>query len=230
VAVKVLAPAFACSPRGRARFRAEARALAKVCHPNVVQIHDVVEEGPVCAGVMEWVEGLSLARLLDLLRPLGAEATSADVAHAFGEPLPARPGPFTVVACRLAIAVGRALGAVHHAGLVNRDVKPSNFLVRKDGTPLLSDFGLAWDPEVSLGTETGAFVGTAAFAAPEQLRGTGVAATAEPDARADIYGLGASLYAGLAGRPPSEGRSSAGVGAQGDGAALAGDFHHALGD
>jgi serine/threonine protein kinase/tetratricopeptide (TPR) repeat protein len=202
VALKVLAPAFAASRDGRARFRAEARALAKVRHPNVLPIYDVVDSGPACAYVMEWVEGGTFARLLESIRPAGPGASTDDVARALGGDPPSRSEPFVVFACRVAVAVARALGAVHRAGLVHRDVKPSNILLRQDGVPLLSDFGLVRDHEASFGTAAGEFVGTIAYAAPEQFSEDG--ARVAVDSRADIYGLGATLYSALAGRAPRE--------------------------
>ncbi|MCG3125285.1 MAG: Serine/threonine-protein kinase PknB [Phycisphaerae bacterium] len=94
----------------------------------------------------------------------------------------------------------RALGEVHRAGLLHRDVKPSNILLRRDGTPLLSDFGLVRDADAAI-TQPGRFAGTPAYSSPEQLRG----ATDSLDARSDVYSLGATLYHTLALRPPFRG-------------------------
>ncbi|MEW6744268.1 MAG: protein kinase [Planctomycetota bacterium] len=186
VALKVLPAASALSARARERFLAEARALAKIKHPNVVTIHDVLEEGDLCAYAMEWIEGLSLA---EVLRDAKSETTEA-----------ARPAFF----CHLAIAVARALGEVHRAGLLHRDVKPSNILLRRDGTPVLVDFGLVREASSSDLTRTGDFLGTPAYAAPEQLRGD----SRLIDARADIYSLGVTLYQAVSGRLPYQGTSS----------------------
>lgn len=181
VALKVLPHSATISSRSRERFLNEARAIAKLRHPNIVAIHDVVEDGQTLAYAMERIEGASLAEVLD------------------GD----RPDPGWV--CRLGVSIGRALGAVHASGLLHRDVKPSNILLRADGTPLLADFGLVRDADTAGPTEAGHFIGTAAYAAPEQLRGESEAV----DARSDIYGLGATLYHALAGRVPFRGRSTA---------------------
>jgi serine/threonine-protein kinase len=173
VALKVLHPALAASPVGRARFRSEAQALARVRHPNVVQIFDVVDAGGVCAYAAEWVDGRSLA---------GALANP-------GSPVSGGAEPDHMRWIKVAIAIGRALDAVHQAGLFHRDLKPSNILLRGDGTPLLSDFGLAHEAEATHATMIGTFVGTVAYAAPEQLRGD----HARVGARADVFGLGATL-------------------------------------
>ncbi len=181
VALKVLPPAAAVSGRSRERFLAEARAIARLRHPNIVAIHDVIDDGRTLAYAMERVEGLSLAERIRRHGPL--------------EPL---------AACRLGIAVARALGAVHDAGLVHRDVKPSNVLLREDGTPLLSDFGLVRETDTTV-TQAGHFAGTAPYSAPEQLRGEVEAI----DVRSDVYSLGVTLYHCLTGRLPFPGASPA---------------------
>ena len=183
VAVKVLQGVG--SARQRARFVAEANALAKVRHDHVVMVHAVREHADGVALVMELVEGRSLAALLKDPAPVATLAPARLVA--------------------MARDLARARAAVHAAGLVHRDVKPANVLVREDGKALLSDFGLARDPEQSLHTQAGEFVGTAAYAAPEQLRGE----VEHLDGRADVYGLGATLYHALAGEPPAGSGSSA---------------------
>ncbi len=184
VALKVLPHASAISPRARQRFRVEAESIAKLRHPNIVAIFDVVDDGQTLAYAMEWVEGKPLAQLIREGERL--EQTTA---------------------CRLVIAVARALSAVHQAGLVHRDVKPSNILLRKDDTPLLSDFGLVRETDTTVVTQAGQFVGTLAYASPEQLRGEANSI----DRRSDIYSLGVTLYHALCGRLPFKGRSTAEV-------------------
>lgn len=184
VALKVLPALATASVRARERFVTEIRALSKLDHPNVVAIHDVVRERDICAYAMDWVEGGSLA---DVIRSGAPEA-----------------GVRITFFCRVALAIARALAAAHTAGIVHRDVKPSNILLAKDGTPLLSDFGLARDDESSAATRSGAFVGTAAYSSPEQLRGGSRAI----DARSDVYSLGATLYHALAGKLPYDGHST----------------------
>jgi len=182
VALKVLPQLAAGSSRSRERFATEVRALSKLAHPGVVAIHDVVLERDVCAYAMEWIDGSSLAEQIR--------------AGAFGVERAAQ-------VCELALAIARALHAAHQVGVIHRDVKPSNILLRRDGTALLADFGLARDDESASASRSGGFVGTPAYAAPEQLRGESSAI----DARTDVYALGATIYHALIGRPPHDGRT-----------------------
>lgn len=187
VALKVLPASATLSARARERFLSEARAIAKLRHPHVVAIHDVLHEDGLYAYAMEWVDGGTLA---EWIAGRSSEGTSTSVA--------VESVPFV---CRVGIAVARALSAVHAAGLLHRDVKPSNILLRRDGTPLLSDFGLVREADSSLTvSQVGRFAGTVSYAAPEQLRGEAV------DARSDIYALGVTLYHALALRLPFEAR------------------------
>ncbi|MEK6642510.1 MAG: protein kinase [Planctomycetota bacterium] len=229
VALKVLPQGVTASSRARDRFRAEAQAIAGVRHPNVVSIHDVIHEEGVLAYAMEWVEGRTLGELIGRLKlearigqaslpaKSGMEArfprsksstasavTLADVCSFLNMPSDAVVGQtVSTFLCRIAVAVARGLSAVHAAGLVHRDVKPSNILIRRDGTPLLSDFGLARETDSTL-TEPGHFAGTLAYAPPEQLRGESGAI----DARSDVYALGITLYQALALRLPFEKRAT----------------------
>ena len=184
VALKVLSPALTLSSSARERFAVEARALGRVHHPSVVVVHDVVANDDLCAYAMEWIEGATLAQTI-------AKEGRLEVAEV----------------ARLGEAIARALAAVHEQGLVHRDVKPSNILLRPDRSPVLSDFSLVRDREQQLHTATGEFVGTAAFAAPEQLRG-------EHDRIGpwtDVYSLAATLCVSLTGRAPFAGTSTADV-------------------
>ncbi len=160
-------------PKEADRLLLEARLQARVEHPNVVRVHDTgTLEGRPCI-LLQLVEGQTFADL----------DTATDWR----------------VKVNLAAQAARGLGAAHRQGLVHRDVKPANILVEasKEGLQaLLSDFGLARDEEGGL-TRSGLMMGTVDFMAPEQVTGA-----APVDFRADIYGLGATLYAVLAGRPP----------------------------
>ena len=174
VALKRLAENLSRDDDLRARFKREARLAARLAHPNVVRIYDIGEDDdgrPFIA--MEYVAGETLAELL-----------------ARRGPLPARE------VAELGIQACRALAAAHEAGLVHRDVKPQNLLLRSDGVLKLGDFGVAFGLEGTRLTMAGTVLGTAAYLAPEQARGE------EVTAAADVYGLGAVLYELLTGRPP----------------------------
>ena len=174
VALKVLPPDRANDPEFRARFQREWQMAASIEHPNVIPVYAAGEEGDQLYLVMRLVEGTDLQRLLRDRGPLAPGDAAAIVAK-----------------------VGSALDALHAAGLVHRDVKPGNVLLEDTGRVFLSDFGLS-RLEASAGelTETGRWMGTVDYAAPEQLEGRRV------DARADVYSLACVLYASLTGRPP----------------------------
>jgi hypothetical protein len=186
VALKVLPAAWGAAPELRARLQHEADALRSIEHPNVVKVLAVGEVeaalGGGCFIALEW-----LPQALD--RVLRAQ---------FPEPL--RPA----AAMRIARGVAAGLAATHEVGLLHRDVKPSNVLLRADGTPVLTDFGLACAlAETAVAnrlTPPDVIVGTADYMAPEQIDG------GQPDPRSDIYGLGVVLYEMLAGQVPFAGR------------------------
>jgi hypothetical protein len=203
VALKVLRPGLALEAAHVDRFRREALAIARLRHPSVVQIHDVGGERGFHWLAMEYVEGPSLARVLEALGPAQARRFDADeLARAAGIPSLARGrASLEQALATLFESVARALQAAHEHGIVHRDVKPSNILLRKDGTPVVVDFGLAksdGDPALSL---TGDTLGTPYYMSPEQawLRGARV------DHRTDVYSLGVCLYEAFAGRRPFEG-------------------------
>jgi serine/threonine-protein kinase len=174
VAVKVLRPLAAVGEPPRElieRFRREARAVALLSHANVVRVYDQGMEGDFPYLVMELVGGPTLADRI-------------------------AAGPLEVREVRtLGIQIASALDAAHAAGIVHRDVKPSNVLQSGAGTWKLADFGIAHMSDSSL-TITGQFLGTPAYAAPEMLEGGQVGSPA------DVYSLAATLYAALAGEPP----------------------------
>ncbi len=157
------------------RFLIEARAVARLRHPNIVQIHHVADDAPHPYLVLEFVEGGTLA------------------ARVNGLPLP--PGE----AARLTLLLARAMHFAHAQGIVHRDLKPANVLLTADDTPKVSDFGLAKQLDEAAGqTQAGIIMGTPSYMAPEQALGE--ARSVGP--AADIYALGAILYELLTGRPP----------------------------
>ncbi|MBX3354760.1 MAG: protein kinase [Phycisphaeraceae bacterium] len=190
VALKVLPSSHAVSPRARERFRDEVRAVARLSHPNIVAIHDVVVSESVQAFAMEWIDGPTLAEWIqECRRERGGARTKGEAAESHW-----------ALVCDLGVSIAKALAAVHAAGLIHRDVKPSNILIRESRTPLLGDFGLARETDATL-TSQGQFIGTAAYASPEQLCGD----AERIDRRSDIYSLGATLYHAAALQPPFEG-------------------------
>jgi serine/threonine protein kinase len=173
VALKVLLAGAHAGEHERARFRAEAEAIARLQHPNIVQIYEVGEEGGRPYLALEYVDGGSLA---DRLR---------------GTPLPARD------AALLVELLARAIHAVHEKGVLHRDLKPANILLTADGTPKVTDFGLAKRlGAATLHTQSGTILGTPDYMAPEQAQGKAVGPPA------DVHALGALLYQLLTGRPP----------------------------
>ena len=218
VALKVLPPIVSLSSQARERFKSEVTAIARLRHPNIVAVHDVVQAGGVYAYAMEWVEGTSLAGLIEHLKGTEREPTMNDVCGALRAlSKAAERDTVPVFVCRIGIAVARALHAVHQEGLLHRDVKPSNILLRHDGTPLLSDFGLAREADSVHVTQTGHFVGTLTYAAPEQLRGH----TEDVDQRTDVYSLGVTLYHALTLQIPFEGRTAVAILRQVEGGKIA---------
>jgi branched-chain amino acid transport system substrate-binding protein len=172
VAVKVLPPYFAHEPGFAMRFTREAKAIAKLNHPNILPIYDFGQEGDLSYIVMKYVEAGTLKDIIG--QPLALDMT-ADIIR----------------------QVAAALDHAHQRGILHRDVKPSNMLLDEGRWVLLTDFGLAKMMEGSaVLTASGVGVGTPAYMAPEQGQGNPV------DARADIYSLGVVLYETLTGRVP----------------------------
>ena len=182
VAVKWLKTNLAGDPVVAERFRREAIAVARLSHPNIVAVHDVVVHEGRQAVVMQLVDGKSLRQLLDSQKRLGPELT-----------------------IHIGAAIAGALEEAHRAGFVHRDVKPGNILVTSDGRVLLTDFGIAkglqaGDEDL---TSDNVMMGTAKYLSPEQVRGRRL------DGRADVYSLGLVLYECLAGRVPFLGETDA---------------------
>ncbi|MFQ5730671.1 MAG: protein kinase [Planctomycetaceae bacterium] len=174
VAVKILADLYR-APDRIARFRVEAESVARLQHPNIVQIYEVGEFGGRPFYSMELVDGGSLAQKL-------AES---------------RPSPQDSAA--IVETLARATHAAHQRGIIHRDLKPANILLALDGTPKIADFGLAkrLDDDSSQ-TKTGEIMGTPSYMAPEQAEGR----PEQIGPAADVYALGAILFEMLTGKPP----------------------------
>jgi serine/threonine protein kinase len=186
VAVKILAEHLSDDDRFVARFRREALAVAKLVHPNIVQVYDTGNDGGQYYIVMEYVRGRSGAQLLQSEGKLDPE-TAVEIG---------------VQACA-------GLDYAHRHGIIHRDVKPGNLMIiggpagGGDMTVKLADFGIARASEQTRITQVGSVVGTAAYLAPEQARGD------EANPSSDVYSLGVVLYQFLTGRLPYEGASLA---------------------
>jgi serine/threonine-protein kinase len=176
VAVKILLPALLDEPGFAERFRGEARTMATINHPGVVDVYDYGSDQQLAFLVMEYVEGDALSRTLSRVGRLTPARTMALVAQA-----------------------ADALQAAHANGIVHRDVKPGNLLVRPNGTLVLTDFGIARSALVGQLTQAGAVLGTASYISPEQASGS----TASP--ASDVYALGVVAYQCLSGHRPFDG-------------------------
>jgi WD40 repeat protein len=173
VALKMILHADHAAADDRARFKIEAEAVARLQHPNIVQVFEVGEADGLPYFSLEFCPGGSLDGKLN------------------GTPLPA------LDAARLMETLARAVEAAHRAHVIHRDLKPANVLLTAEGEPKISDFGLAKKLDVQGQTQSGAVMGTPSYMAPEQAGGQ-----KEIGPAADVYALGAILYELLTGRPP----------------------------
>src|SRR5262245_16387725 len=179
VALKILPPELAAHSQVKSRFLEEAKALAALDHPNIVHLYNFGQENGFFVLAMQYVDGRTWERMI-------LEAKRLDWA----------------ASCRIAIHVLRALEYAHGRGVIHRDMKPSNVLVRShDAVATVMDFGIAKMTTSTRLTATGQTMGTVRYMSPEQVRGH------EVDLRTDIYSLGATLYESLTGDTPFGGNT-----------------------
>ena len=195
IALKVLPPSLTLTERALARFHREGRIMARVRHPDIVGFFDQGTQGRLHWFAMEFVAGVTLQERLQV------------------GPLPVRQ------ACQIAAQVARALQFAHDRGVVHRDVKPGNLMLREapaDATDshgearprvAITDFGLARETGTGSMTESGAIVGTPMYMAPEQVLG----GSAQANTLSDVYSLGATLYTLVTGQPPFDGPTAQSV-------------------
>jgi len=193
VALKMIPNAAFAASQDLARLRAEALAAARLSHPNIVPVYEVGEHNGQPWFSMQYIQGTTLSQRL------------------MSGPMKPRE------AVALLVPIVEAIGAAHRAGVLHRDLKPSNILIAADGTPFVTDFGLAkrvnveeesiasggMGSDIANLTQSGAILGTPAWMSPEQAAGQ----TDSIDVATDIYSLGAVLFAMLTGRPPFQAAS-----------------------
>jgi hypothetical protein len=181
VAIKLLPGSYATDKDAAARFRREIENVARISHPNIVRVYDAGDLDGHPFFTMEFIDGSDVESML-------------------------KRGPIAPdEAASIIEAVARAVQEAHGAGIVHRDIKPGNIILRKDDTPVLTDFGLAQDlTHTDQLTQTGVSMGTPAYMAPEQARGE----RNRVGKKSDIYALGATLYSMLTAKRPVEGESA----------------------
>jgi predicted Ser/Thr protein kinase len=183
VAIKMIHPHLSQDPQFVSRFEEEAAAVARIRHPNIIQVYDFDHDDDTYYMVLEYVPGQTLQ---DRLAELNAAGKRMPVAEARA----------------VAASMCDALQYAHDRGMIHRDIKPANIMITDQGQAILMDFGVAKMVGGKQHTATGAVVGTALYISPEQVRGE------EPDPRVDIYALGVTLFEMLSGQPPFEADSA----------------------
>ncbi len=182
VALKILHKQFATDEGFLERFRREARAAAKLNHPNIVSIYDVGQEDGVYFIVMEYVKGVTLKKLIQKDAPLSTEK----VVH-------------------IAMQIAKAMEFAHQHEIIHRDIKPQNVIITETGEIKVTDFGIARAGSTSTMTRTGAILGTAHYISPEQAQGSVI------DPTTDIYSLGVVIYEMATGELPFRGENPVAV-------------------
>jgi len=176
VAIKVLSGQFAHDQEMVARFRRESRAMAKLTHPNIVQVFDVDQSEGLYYIVMEYLDGQTVREMLTASGLLPLEQVNT-----------------------IATQTAEALTYAHQREIVHRDIKPGNIMVMAGNYVKVMDFGIAKMKDANFATQAGSTIGTPEYMSPEQVSGTGI------DWRSDIYSLGVVCFEMLTGQPPFQG-------------------------
>jgi len=176
VALKQLSPLLSADADQLARFRQEALVLARLSHPNIVQVYDFIEWDNLFLIAIELVEGGDLEDMLKVTEPLAINEI-----------------------IRLTLQMAEALRYAHERGIVHRDLKPANVLISKSGEAKITDFGIAKLAQSSILTQVNTVMGSPAYMSPEQANGDST------DERTDIYSLGIVLYQMISGERPFNG-------------------------
>ncbi len=218
VALKIISDVSKTQNKSLERFKREAKIMAKISHPNIVPIYEVGQQGPYSYFAMEYVEGVSLDKILQSIRNVPSNEKASGVMH---KCLESQAGiydksflndesskgaeidtEYIFEISKIIIGIASALGYAHKKGILHRDVKPSNILIASDGTAKLVDFGLAKAETQQTITLTGEFFGTPNYVSPEQIRKPEIV-----DHRSDVYSLAATYYECLTLHLPFEGNT-----------------------
>jgi tetratricopeptide (TPR) repeat protein len=216
VALKVISDISGARKKSIERFGREAKVLAKISHPNIVPIYEVGQQGQYSYFAMEFVKGVSLSKIIDAVRksPQSQKASDVMAKCLFESGISSTEQTkkensgaevdtdYIISISRIIISIASALEYAHKQGVLHRDVKPSNILIKPDGTAKLVDFGLARAETQQAITVSGEFFGTPSYVSPEQIRKPETV-----DCRSDVYSLAATYYECLTLRPPFEGNT-----------------------
>ncbi|TLN17839.1 serine/threonine protein kinase, partial [bacterium] len=183
VAIKVIHPHLSDNEEFVRRFESEATAIARLRHPNIVQVFDFNHDGDLYYMVLEFVAGETLGSRIKRMNAAARLMPVRDTLHYMTD-------------------ICKAADYAHQRGMIHRDIKPANVMLDVNGNAILMDFGIARILGGQHQTATGAVLGTALYMSPEQIQGL------HPDARSDIYSIGVTLFEALGGRPPFEADSA----------------------